>query len=518
MNAGDKRKAARRTADRSRDRCVASLCHELRTPLGGVLGMANLLGQTPLDADQRAYVEAIKDCGQHLLGLVNDVLDLAKLETGRFEAHPGPVEIEKLLQGVAELLSPRAHDKGLEIAWCVRGLPPVVDADEGRLRQSLFNLAGNAVKFTQRGGVLITAEVLDGPAGRARLLLSVSDTGPGVGRDDAARIFQPFVQAHGGGGPADSTGLGLAIVDKLAAAMGGTVHLQSSGRGGGSTFRLEADFPVLAPPPAERSLGGVTVAVVTPSGVVRAAARLQVGACGGRCLGYSSLRAAASAPADAVALVDQALQTGRRRLAPIAGRPCIILLTPEQRSRIAGSRRAGFAGYLIKPLRRESLAARVLAVMGATSAAAGPVAHALPDERVETGFSARVLLAEDNPINAMLARALIEREGCESYRAKTGPEAVEAALSTPFDLILMDLRLPGLDGVGATLKLREAGVRTPIVALTADGFEGDRRACVLAGMDDFLVKPLDPAALRQLLARVKSGAFTEAAAHAKLAS
>jgi CheY-like chemotaxis protein len=517
MEPGDQRKAERRTADRSRDRFLASLSHELRTPLGGVLGMANLLGQTPLDADQRAYVEAIKDCGQHLLGLVNDVLDLAKLETGRFEAHPGPVEIEKLLQGVAELLSPRAHEKGLEIAWCVRTLAPVIDADEGRLRQILFNLAGNAVKFTQRGGVLIMAEIHDDPAGRVRLVLSVSDTGPGVGADDADRIFQPFVQAHGGGGPADSTGLGLAIVDKLAAAMGGTIHLQSAGRGAGSTFRLEAEFPVVAPAPAERPLEGVTVAVVTPSGVVRAAARLQVEACGGRCLGYSSLRAAASAPADAVVLVDQALQAGRRRLMPLAGRPCIILLTPEQRSRIARSRRAGFAGYLIKPLRRESLAARVQAVLGAP-AAARPAARAVPDERVETGFSARVLLAEDNPINAMLARALIEREGCESYRAKTGPEAVEAALSTPFDLILMDLRLPGLDGVGATLKLREAGVRTPIVALTADGFDEDRRACLMAGMDDFLVKPLDPGALRHLLARVKSGAFTEAAAHAKLAS
>jgi CheY-like chemotaxis protein len=253
--------------------------------------------------------------------------------------------------------------------------------------------------------------------------------------------------------------------------------------------------------------------VVTPSAVVRAAARLQVEACGGRALGYGSLRAARFAPRGAVVLIDEALRVGRKRLAPLAGRPCLILLTPEQRGRIETARRAGFAGYLIKPLRRASLVARVQAALGPAQGSAPA-----PDERVESSGGVRVLLAEDNPINAMLARALIEREGCESHRAKTGPEAVEAALSAPFDLILMDLRLPGLDGVGVTLKLREAGIRTPIVALTADGFEEDRRACLVAGMDDFLVKPLDPSALRQLLARVKSGAFTAPPAQAKLAS
>jgi len=512
MQGRDKRRGSRRGGDQARDRFLASLSHELRTPLGGVLGMANLLVQTPLNADQRAYVDAIRDCGQHLLGLVNDVLDLTKLESGRIETHPAPVDLEKLLQGVVELLSPRAHDKDIEIAWCVRGVPPVVEADEGRLRQILYNLAGNAVKFTQRGGVMVTAEATSAGEDRIRLRLSVTDTGPGVDAADAQRIFEPFVQAHSGTGPADSTGLGLAIVDRLATALGGEVGLQSAERVG-STFWFEADFPLLEPAPAARPLEGVDVAIVTPSAVVRAAARLQVEACGGRALGYGSLKAAARAPEGAVFLVDEALRTGRKRLSPLAGRPCIILLTPEQRGRIETSRRAGFAGYLIKPLRRASLAARVLAALGPVQASAP--AH---DERVETGGGVRVLLAEDNPINAMLARALIEREGCESHRAKTGPEAVEAALSAPFDLILMDLRLPGLDGVGVTMKLRAAGVRTPIVALTADGFEEDRRACLVAGMDDFLVKPLDPAALRQLLARVKSGAFTAPAAQAKLAS
>jgi CheY-like chemotaxis protein len=515
MNNAEKRRAARREEDRYRDRFLASLSHELRTPLGGVLGMANLLDQTPLNADQQAYVSAIKECGQHLMGLVNDVLDLAKLETGRFETHASPLDIEKLLRGVAELLSTRAHDKGLEIAWCVRGPAPLVAADEGRLRQILFNLAGNAVKFTKAGGVLIKADIADAAPGMVKLRLSVSDTGPGVDAADAARIFQPFVQAHTGG-PSDSTGLGLAIVDKLAAAMGGHVGMQSA-PGVGSTFWFEAVVPLASPRPCERPLDGVVVAVVTPSGVIRAAARLQVEACGGRAHGFSTLAAAARmAPEGAVFLIDHELKRGRGRLEPVPGRQCIVLLTPEQRSRIAPSRRAGFAGYLIKPLRRESLASRVLAVLGAEP---GTIARpTAPDERIESGGGVRVLLAEDNPINAMLARALLQREGCETYCATTGLEAVDAALATQFDLILMDLRLPGIDGVGATIKLRDAGVRTPIVALTADGFEEDRQACMMAGMDDFLVKPLDTAALRQLLAKVRSGAFTEAAAQAKLAS
>ena len=221
---------------------------------------------------------------------------------------------------------------------------------------------------------------------------------------------------------------------------------------------------------------------------------------------------AKAAPPGAVVLVDYALG-GRRR--PPADRPSIVLLTPEQRGRIPALRRAGFSGYLIKPLRRASLATRVLAVGAAGRQAQAPA----EDERARTasGAGARVLLAEDNPINAMLARALLEREGCIVDRVQTGPEAVAAATGQSYDLVLLDLRMPGLGGMEAARVMRRLGMVAPIAALTADAFDETRHACLAAGMDDFLTKPLDPAALRILIGRLVRPGFTESGRDAKVA-
>lgn len=498
----------------SRDRFLASLSHELRTPLGGVIGMAELLARTPLDRDQQAYLAAIRDCGQHLLGLVNDVLDLAKIDADQLELHRAPLDVEALLQGVCELMSPRAHAKGLEIAWRAAPALPQVMADEGRLRQILFNLAGNAVKFTETGGVSLSAEAGAADQG-VRLRFTVADTGQGIAHEDQARIFKPFAQAAAGDArPFDSTGLGLSIVERLVRAHGGRLGVDSS-RGDGAAFWFEAGFDVAAEATAARPLAGMTVAVASPSDVVREAACAQVRACGGEALACLDLSAAASSGADVV-LVDWALRSGRRALRPIAGRPCIVLLRPEERARISSCRKAGFAGYLIKPLRRSSLAERVLAAAGATISPSAPPT----DERAQPPAprGARVLVAEDNAINAMLVLALLKREGCEAQRVETGEEAVRAARDGCFDCILMDLRLPVMDGIAATRRLRALGVTTPIAALTADAFEEDRHACLAAGMDDFLTKPLDPAALSSLLSRVAAGAFTRPAPEAKLAS
>lgn len=489
-----------------RDRYLASLSHELRTPLNGVLGMADLLADTRLAADQRAYLSALQECGRHLLGLVNDVLDLARLDAGEVALHPAPVEPRRLLQSTAELLSPRATAKGLEIAWTVPADLPVIAADEGRIRQVLFNLAGNAVKFTERGGVLLSVERVApaaGPAGRARLRFCVADTGPGVPEAERERIFEPFVQAHGDRARTDSAGLGLAIVRRLTAAHGGRIVLESP-PGGGARFCFEADFAIAGPPPgAVRPLAGRTVAVVSPNPIVREAAAGLIEAAGGRAVVYPSAEAAqAQAPADAVALVDHALAGpgGRRLVRPLGARSSVVLLAPEDRARIARYRQAGFAGYLIKPLRDVSLIERVLAAGGEAAARAEAA-----DDRVDTlagaGAGARILLVEDNPINALLARSLLEREGCAVDRAEGGREALKAAQAQAFDLILMDLRMPGLDGIGAAQALRAMGVRAPIIALTADAFEEDRRACLAAGMDDFLAKPLAPGDLRAVLRR-----------------
>jgi CheY-like chemotaxis protein/anti-sigma regulatory factor (Ser/Thr protein kinase) len=496
---------------RSSDQFLAGLSHELRTPLNGVLGMADLLSRTRLDPAQRSYVAALKESGEHLLSLVNDVLDLAKIDAGGFELHEAPVDVERLLQGAAELLSPRAHAKGLEIAWAAdRGLPPVL-TDEGRLRQILLNLAGNAVKFTSQGGVLITAERCG-----ARLRFKVEDTGPGIAEADQARIFEPFAQGPASSaGQIESTGLGLAIVRRLAAALGGEIGLQSA-PGHGACFWFEARLEPAGAPVVDDALAGVTVAVLSPDQIVAEAAARQIKASGGRALVFATPIEAKAAPAGAPILIDYAL-AGARRLKPPADRPSIVLLTPEQRGRIPALRRAGFGGYLIKPLRRQSLATRVLAV-----SARVPIHQPQPpaeDERAKTAVAAgaRVLLAEDNPINAMLGRALLEREGCAVDRVSTGPEALAAALGQAYDLILLDLRMPGLSGIEAARAMRRKGVTAPIAALTADAFDDTRRACLKAGMDDFLTKPLDPAALRALLGRLMRPGFTESRGDAKLA-
>jgi CheY-like chemotaxis protein len=492
---------------------LATLSHEFRTPLNGVLGMARLLDGTRLTAEQRAYVAALRESGEHLLGLVNDVLDFARLGEGRVEMHAAPFDLEGLLRQVAELMSPRAHEKGLEIAWAVEASLGRIVADEARLRQVLLNFVGNAVKFTPAsdgGGVLLLAE----PAPCGRLRLAVLDTGAGVALEARQRIFSPFEQAD----PAEDwkqggAGLGLAIVARLVQAMNGEVGVGDAvwnGRVGGAEFWLEA--PVQPEPLGERPLAGVKVAIASPSPVLRAAAGRQVEASGGVAFVASDVETALIvAPADAVLLIDQALAKAGKPLRPPPGRRALVMLKPEERSLIEKRRAAGFSGYLIKPLRRASLAEQVLSALTAAPATPAPVEDDRIAEAAARGL--RVLLAEDNPINALLARALLEREGARVDRVASGEEALAALSAQSYDLVLMDQRMPGLNGVDATRALRERGVTIPVVALTADAFDDDRRACLAAGMNDFLVKPLTPDALRAALVR-----WTRTGEEAKLAS
>ena len=495
---------------------LAALSHEFRTPLNGVLGMARLLDSTRLTAEQRAYVAALNESGGHLLGLVNDVLDYAKLGAAGMELNPAAVDVEDVLRSVSELMSPRAHEKGLEIGWAAEaGLEPIL-ADEGRLKQILLNFAGNAVKFVETGGVLLLAE----RAGPGRLRFTVSDTGPGVAKAARGRIFEAFTHAdpeHGSrlGG----AGLGLAIASRIAEAMGGEVGV-SGAVGRGADFWFEAPFAAAGPARTDAPLTGRRVAIVSPSAILREAAGRQIEACGARVLKVERIEEAlAQTEANDVLLIDQALVKGRARLRPPPNRAAVVLLKPEERGRIARYRAAGFAGYLIKPLRRASLAARVLAAEGA-QAAHPPIEDERITPTVETPAAApgaRVLLAEDNPINAMLARALLAREGCSVDHVTDGEAALEALVRGGYDLVLMDVRMPRLSGMEATRALRARGVETPVVALTANAFEDDRRACLAAGMDDFLVKPLSPEALRRALLLWTGAGWTAARKHAKLA-
>jgi CheY-like chemotaxis protein len=491
---------------------LASLSHEFRTPLGGVIGLARLLEGTRLTEEQRAYVAALRDSGEHLLTLVNDVLDFAKLgAAARVELHPEPVEVETLLRGVAELLSPRAREKGLEIAWAAPPALAEICADESRLKQVLLNFAGNAVKFTRAGGVLIAAELTAGNGVR----FTVEDTGPGVSDTERERIFEAFAQAELGRAEAGGAGLGLAIARRLAQAMGGEVGVEGR-RGGGAVFWLEAPLRPHRAAEATEPLAGRRVGVVSPNPMLREGARRQVAACGGHAWVAGGLDAALiKAQAGDVLLVDDAAEVLKRRFRAGADRPAIVLLAPEDRERMAAYRRAGFGGYLIKPLRRASLVERVLIAAGAPIRTAAEV----EDERtvVAAAPGARVLLVEDNPINALLARALLAREGCSVDHAPGGAEALSAVRVGSYDLILMDMRMPGLSGEETARALRALGVAAPIVALTANAFEEDRRRCLAAGMNDFLVKPLSPDALRVMLTRWAARGWTTPATRAKLA-
>ena len=483
------------------------MSHEMRTPLNGVIGMLGLLTRTRLDGAQRAYAEAAKDSAEHLLGLVNDLLDYARLEAGKLEFDLAPVDPETLVRGVAELLSPRAHDKGLEIVWSVAADVPDVLADEGRLRQVLFNLAGNAVKFTETGGVRIAVERAGGTERRPILAFIVDDTGPGIPTAARQRIFEEFGHVDASDATRhDGAGLGLAVVRKLAEAMKGKVVVGDrpdvDGRGG-SRFRFHATFEA-APSavPRLKALQEMSAAVRSPDPFVIEACRVQLIASGAEPV---------EGPAP-VTLIDHAgaVAAGRALADPPTTGRGIILLKPCERDLIARYRSAGFHGYLIKPLRRASLVERVLAA----ATAGDPVpagARTLPpeDDRVlPVRFAGtRVLLAEDNPVGALLAKTLLRREGCVVETAGTGREAVEALKRARYDLVFMDMRMPGMDGPEATRAIRASGDRTPIVALTANAFEEDRRACLEAGMNDHLVKPLELEALRSALARWTTGDF-----------
>ena len=469
------------------------MSHEMRTPLNGVIGMLGLLSRTKLDGAQRAYAEAAQKSAEHLLGLVNDLLDFARLEAGALEFDASPVDLEGLTRGVAELLSPKAHDKGLEIVWSVAADAPDIIADEGRLRQVLFNLAGNAVKFTDRGAVRLTVERAGGSAEQPRLAFVIDDTGPGVPEEARGRIFDEFGHADASDAARfDGAGLGLAVVRRLAQAMGGTVTVSDRPGGPGARFRFEAPFPVAETAPRARVLDGVVVAVRTPDPFVREAATAQIEASGGRVARQAG-----------ITLIDHAMaDDGGLMVKPSQGE-AIILLKPSERDLVDRYRTAGFHGYLIKPLRRASLSERVLAAAGRRKGLPIAVGRAQDDDRVTpVAFKGlRVLLVEDNPVGALLAKTLLRREGCVVQTAADGHEALLTLKEARFDLIFMDMRMPRMDGPAAVRALRARGERTPIVALTANAFAEDRLACLEAGMNDHLTKPLEADALRAALTR-----------------
>jgi len=480
---------------RAKTTLFATLTHELRTPLNGILGMANLLDLGELQPNARTYVGAIKQSGELLLDIITEILDYSRLEAGRVVLESAPFEPEATMQDVAELLSPKAHDKGLEIAVTLRGDPPArVMGDDGRLRQILFNLAGNAVKFTEQGGV--TIELAQRPNGRLRF--NVRDTGPGVPPEKQSLIFEEFAQAdagvarrHGG------TGLGLAIVKKLALAMGGEVGLVSR-PGFGASFWVELPLPQAdGSQTALLSLKDARICVLSRSQVLSQALRSSVVSLGARSVERDEK--------PEVILFDWRDDVDGEEIGALkrSARAVIALVPQERRDAIDACRAAGLEHYTLKPVRRRSLAERIKVALG--EADRKLVEHVQQADAAPIALTGlRVLLAEDNPINALLARTLLTRAGCVVTDVRDGEEAVAAAAAAAFDLILLDIRMPRLDGLAAAQHIRAGqgpSAAAPIVALTADAGDEERARARKAGMDDFVTKPIDASRLLAVAAR-----------------
>ncbi len=499
----------------AKTRFLATVSHEMRTPMNGVLGMADLLAATRIDAEQRTYIEAIKTSGEALLTLIDEILDFSKIDAGKLDLTAEAFEVASACEAVAELLAPRAHGKGIEIAVFVApDVPLTITSDPARFRQVLINLAGNAIKFTESGGVGIRVDM----ARPGRLAVTLSDTGVGIAADRLEAIFEDFEQADGSSSRQfGGTGLGLSISRRIIQGLGGEISVEST-PGQGSRFRVE-----LPAEPASRQtqqdqdgwqgLTGKRFLLVAQSRFEAPYLADYLVAAGAATMRAEDAEAACRAirterGLDGV-IVDCSLgEREARQVAETAAGALIphrfILLSPYERRSLGPPGAAGFNGYLIKPLRGRSLFARLRdepAGQGEIEKPAQSPGH------VHMGL--KVLLAEDNDINALLAMRLLQRYGCDAAWVTDGHAAVAAFEKAaqeghPFDAALLDIRMPGIDGLEAARHIRsheQAGRLQPtrLIALTANAFAADQRACLEAGFDSFVAKPLTQSRLIRAL-------------------